>query len=165
MNYFQFLSRFPHKKPNAFIYAVSGKYENYRMDLIKRIRSRHRPGDLDYVTINTKSGLQALSSLSQSPMGTYRFIEISDFIHWYEDHLISDWLQRNKYPKTIVLFISDRKPSTDNLFAQFVIKYGWWVVCNSPNPEQVGDYLCKTYNLSPDRDWETNYRSRVCDQK
>lgn len=149
MNFFQFLDRYPHARPRAFIYAVSGDPNAFREDLIKTIRDRHMPGDLDYHRVEVSSEAQAINALSQQPVGSHRLVEIGDFEDWGNRQYLAQWIATRRFSNVIPIFWSrKRSPRTDNDFAQTIIKKGWWVVVRRPTHEQMTAWIQKKFKTS-----------------
>lgn len=149
MNYFEFLQRYPHARPGAFLYALSGE-QAFRDDLVSRIRKRHRPSDLDYLRVTVKNEAQALEALEAQPTHGHRLVEISDFGLWKSHQFLVEWLKTRRFANVVVLFVSDEKsPKTDNEFAQFLIRKGWWVVCRKPDKASMEEFIQSEYHVDP----------------
>jgi len=147
MNWFQFKERFPHWKPNCYLYAVSGE-ASFRDDAVADIRARHRPSDLDYVRVRARSEAAVLSYLEAEPTRGHRLVEVSDFDTWGNRMFLTEWMKSRKQPNIVVIFVSESSsPSTKNEFAQFIISKGWWVVCTRPSQQNMKDYLMRIGNL------------------
>lgn len=149
MNYWQFLARYPKTRPRAFLYAISGDDTPSRDDAIDRIIKRHRPSDLDFYRGEVKNETQALKILAQEPTRGHRLVVLSDFEAWGERQFLGEWLDSRKFANIVPVFISNRKsPKTDSLFAQTIIRKGWWIVTHRPSREQIIEFCRSTYNVS-----------------
>lgn len=148
MNFFQFVQRFPHKKPNAFLYAVSGEADAFRDEIVSRIVTRHRPGDLDFVKGVAANEAQAISALAIQPTRGHRLVVLSDFDRWGNRDMLAQWIESRKSGNIVAIFTSTAKsPKTDNSFAQVIIRRGWWVVCRKPDREDVVAFLSTAFDL------------------
>ena len=108
MNFFNFIDRFPAWKPRTFVYAISGEPDVFREDIIKAIRARHSPGDLDYHRVEVSSEAHVLQLLDMQPAGSHRLVEIGDFENWGDRQYLSQWIETRTQANTIALFRSRR---------------------------------------------------------
>lgn len=148
MNAFQFKTRYPTRRPKAFIYAIAGESVAFREDIVHQIRQRYRPDDLAYQRAHVTNQAQALKVLSLQPTKGFRLVELTDFDQWPETDLLAQWVSTRVYPNIIPVFISaSRAPSTKTPFAKAIIRNGWWVVCYRPSREQMQTFLGDKFRL------------------
>ena len=131
------------------MYAVAGDPDVFREDIIKTVRERHMPGDLDYHRVEVNSEAQAIAALSQQPVGSHRLVEIGDFETWGNRQYLAQWILTRRFSNVIPIFWSrNRNPRTDNDFAQAIIKKGWWVVVRRPTHEQMIVWIQNRFKTS-----------------
>lgn len=147
MNQFEFLQRFP-ARGRTQAYAIAGEPESFRDHVLNAIVTRHRPSDMDFTNVTTKSAAEAINLLSLSPVGTHRMVVLRDFSSWKDRFLLEEWLSRFVSPTIVPVFVSaEKSPDTKNNFVQYFVRKGWWVVCTRPTSDAMTEFVIAKYHL------------------
>lgn len=147
MNAWTFLKSYPHRRPQANVYYVTGVNDSLRHVVLSRIRNRLKT-DSTYVDIkDTKSEYDAISALSQDVISRSRYVELACVDTWQSNSLFTSWLRTSLTSRVNLVLTSITKIKTDNELAQYVISKGWFVTCVNPSFETLVDYVMTEYHL------------------